>query len=288
MFLPDFILETRKNQCWNVTGLDNIDKCLDKVHYKNYPHQITYKYNSRGFRDQEWPESLDELQNSVWCIGDSFTVGIGSPLAHTWVNVLQSRLNQRCINVSLDGASNKWIARKTIDVLNIVRPKLIVIQWSYTHRDELPNALLSDEERRLMCGVITDINQLKINNIKLINQVELHKKECKIIHSFIPDSALLEYHHNENIWPVIKADSWPQLPTSLHEFNSLPANVIDELKTFNVYDVMFSYYQVVDSIIHIPEIMRIDLARDGLHYDILTATNFVDQVEDLSSDLLLS
>lgn len=281
MFLPEFMLETRKNQCWDVSGIDHIDRCFDKLHYRKYPHQITYKHNSRGFRDQEWPDSFNELQNSVWCIGDSFTVGLGNPLSHTWVNVLQSRLNQRCINVSLDGASNKWIARKAIDVLNVVTPKLMVIQWSYIQRDELPDTLLSDEKRRVMCGVITDINQLKINNIKLIDQVELHKKECKIIHSFVPDSALLDYHHNESIWQAIKTDSWPQLPKSLTEFNSLPADIINELKTFSVYDVMFSYYQMADSIIHIPEIVRIDLARDGHHYDILTATNFVDQVEDL-------
>jgi hypothetical protein len=286
MFLPNFMLETRKNQYWTESGMDTIDQCLDKMHYKKYPHQIAYNYNLRGFRDQEWPESLDDLQNSVWCIGDSFTVGIGSPLAHTWVNILQSRLNQRCVNVSMDGASNKWIARKAIEILDAVNPKLMVIQWSYFQRDELPDTLLPDEERRLEANLTDSINQLKIDSVKLINQVELNKKQCKVIHSFIPNSMVLDYNHNESIWQVIKADSWPPLPRSLDEFNSLPANIVNELKTFDVYNVMFSYYQF-DSITHIPEIVQIDLARDGHHYDILTATNFVDQVEELISNLPL-
>jgi hypothetical protein len=31
---------------------------------------------------------------------------------------------------------------------------------------------------------------------------------------------------------------------------------------------------------YVPEIMRLDLARDAHHYDVITATNFVDQVEN--------
>ena len=91
MLLPDFILRSRQNELFTESGLDTLKDCLDNTHYKNYPHQIEYKYNSRGYRDAEWPNTITELQDAIWCFGDSFTVGIGSPLNHTWVNILQSK-----------------------------------------------------------------------------------------------------------------------------------------------------------------------------------------------------
>lgn len=283
--LPDFILPTRKNQSWDKSGSDHPDYCLDHLHFKNYPHAVTYNYNSRGFRDQEWPESGPELENSVWCIGDSFTVGIGSPLSHTWVNILQSRLGQRCINVSLDGASNAWIARKALQVLDVVQPRLMIIHWSYIQRSESADTALSDEQRRIKVSKINDINQLKLTGFELMQTVEAHKKQCNVIHSFVPDSNLLDHRHNQSIWSAIKDITWPQLPANLNEFNNLPSNIVDELKTFNVYHVLYAYYDLAHSTTWLPEIVPLDLARDGHHYDTVTATNFVDQLEDLISDL---
>ena len=68
MILPNFILHSRVNLQQDYSGIDRIDKCLDKKHFKNYPHTIKYVYNSRGFRDTEWPDSIKELQNAIWCV----------------------------------------------------------------------------------------------------------------------------------------------------------------------------------------------------------------------------
>ena len=285
MILPDFILQSRQNQTWSESGIDSLKECCNKEHFKSYPHQIEYKYNSRGFRDSEWPSTLEELQDSVWCIGDSFTVGIGCPLSHTWPNILQSKLNQRCINVSMDGASNNWIARKVIELLKIIKPKLIIIQWSYIHRDESNKSELSDEDRRIRIAENKNINELKIANFKLIQDIESQKDQCKIVHSFVPDSTFLDYVHNDSIWKSVRGNSWPPLPRTLNEFNCLDKNIVDELKNFNVYDVLYGYYQLIHRIMHVPDITRLDLARDGLHYDIITATNFIAQLESLIVDL---
>ena len=288
MILPEFILHTRKNCTWTNTGMDTLERCANKTYFKNYPYQIMYNYNSRGFRDAEWPDTIKELQNSVWCIGDSFTVGVGSPVTHTWRHILQSKLNKRCINISMDGASNTWIARKVIEILKIIKPKLIVIQWSYIHRDELNDSILSDEDRRMCILENNNINELKIANFKLIQNVESLKDQCKIIHSFIPDATLLDHAHNDDLWEAVKGNSWPVLPSTLDEFNCLDKNIVNELKDFNVYDVLYFYYQLTDRIMYVPEIVRLDLARDAHHYDVLTATNFVDQVENLISDLQIA
>jgi hypothetical protein len=286
MILPEFILTSRQHQIWTESGIDSISKCKDPVHFKNYPYKLEYHYNSRGFRDAEWPESLKELQDSIWCVGDSFTVGLGSPLTHTWPNILQSKTNKRCINVSMDGASNKWIARKVIEIINKIQPKIIVIQWSYIQRDELCDTTLTDEDRRAEMSEIACYNQLITNLYNTILSIELHKNKCNIIHSFIPSSNCGVDTHCADVWNELKGVDWPEMPKNYYEFNCLNKDIVKELTNFfNVYELFKSYYSIIDKIIYIPEIITLDLARDGYHYDKITATNFVAQLESLIVDL---
>ena len=288
MILPEFILTSRQNQIWTESGIDSFDKCLDKQHFKNYQHQITYNYNSRGFRDTEWPDNITELQDSVWCFGDSFTVGVGSPLTHTWVNLLQSKLNQRCINVSMDGASNKWIARKAIQVLKTIKPKIIVIQWSYPQRGESDDFSQTDEARRIDCWS-TNINQILEQNYELIIGVESNKNNCSIIHSSIPEVSQFCQEHIVSVWNQLKGTSWPELPKTLDEFYGLPGFVVNDLTNiFKIYKLFQLYYTSFENIIQTSEIITQDLARDGTHYDVLTATKFVVQLENLIADLRLT
>jgi len=168
MILEDFILSSRANQSgsgvpgWEYSGIDVSDPDYKSGHwagcaddyinsktFKEYPYKIHYTFNSRGYRDSEWPDSFEELSNSIWCLGDSFTVGLGSPYEHIWPQRLQKRLGKRTINVSMDGASNDWILRRTKRIVEEINPKFIVIMWSYFNRRESPNEDLSDEDRRL-------------------------------------------------------------------------------------------------------------------------------------------
>jgi hypothetical protein len=150
MILGDLILSSRSNQYWKYSGLDSFNECIDKKYFLKYPHEISYEYNSRGFRDSEWPDSLAELSECIWCIGDSFTVGLGQPYDHIWPQVLQRRSKRRTINISMDGASNDWILRRTQQIIDEINPKNIVLMWSYLHRRESEDTSLSDENRRLL------------------------------------------------------------------------------------------------------------------------------------------
>jgi hypothetical protein len=282
IILPDFLLKSRKNKLWYESGMDSSARCLNQDHFNKYPYHITYNYNSRGFRDSEWPEDIEELKKSIWCFGDSFTVGIGSPLNHTWVNILQDKQQQRCINISMDGASNYWIARKVITLLKTINPALIIIQWSYVTRNESPDTTQTDEARRIAWDN-TNYNQLIVNNINLIRKVEHHKKNCKIIHSFVPESGILS--DNNDIWKTVKGINWPKFPDTLAKFEQLDDSIVTELKDFNVYDLFLSYYYLTDNVIYLPEIKKLDYARDYHHYDVITATNFVDQLSNLIVDL---
>ena len=261
MLLPDFILSTRQNQLFTESGIDCLKECLDKTHFKNYPYQVQYQHNSRGYRDAEWPDSLTELQNATWCFGDSFTVGLGSPLNHTWVNILQSKSNQRCINVSMDGASNNWIARKILTLLEEINPKLIIIHWSYTHRNEKSNLAMSDENRRIWVdfnsladsGPLSEFNSF-INFINLVKQVEQKKQKTKIIHSFIPrffESSFIDHptqsqfsdHSIQTQWNNVRGPDWPNIPN-----NQLSPLIQQELKELGMYELIKQYCELLESL----------------------------------------
>ena len=235
--LPTFILSSYQNTETLYTGIDSPDRCLHKHHFKDYPYPISYKYNSRGFRDSEWPENLNEC---IWCIGDSFTSGVGQPYEHIWPQVLSNRLNVRTINVSMDGASNDWISRKLILVAETIKPKTIIVQWSYTNRREKPlnvGETLDDYDRRI--HFLSDSQSLDdaMHTIECIKNsiYACDKSNTVLINSFIPDF----------VDPEFKKEFW-------NEFDKLNTPVI--------------------------QYRPVDWARDRYHYDIKTSTIIVDKL----------
>jgi hypothetical protein len=213
-------------------------------------------------------------------------VGIGSPIEHTWPWLLQQHTGQQVVNVSMDGASNQWITRKVLDIIKYVTPKLIVIQCSYITRYEIDNPTLSDEDRRMQFDPdnFYGNNQLKLKFSNLIKQIELVKQKTKVIHSFIPE---FDYKFDPNVdWYRICDITWPRCPVSLEEFNALDSNIVDELvNNFRIYDTFKSHYDYIDQLYgntdYISEIQKLDYARDGHHYDLLTANKFAIDVRKL-------
>jgi hypothetical protein len=283
MILPDFVLHSRVNQCWEYTGMDSPDHCLDKTHFKQYPHIVNYQYNSRGFRDQDWPESIEELKNAIWCVGDSFTVGLGSPQEHTWPWILQKQTGLRTINVSIDGASNNWIARKVTAILQQIQPQHIVIHWSYFNRREHSDTTLNDEDRRVQY-LLTELELAdSLNNFQIcIEQVQHHKNQCQILHSLIPGSYPSSGTDElQQVWSTLAGSSWPQkAPVCIDD---IPTFVVEEIKTLHQkWSFISDHYYAksrLNDIMHNTDnlgwIEQLDFARDGHHYDLLTAKSLV-------------
>ena len=259
--LDDLYLNYKRNACFEYNGSDSFNRCFNKKLFQQYPWPIVYQYNSRGFRDQEWPTDLSDV---VWCLGDSFTVGLGSPLEHTWWKVLESSLGRRCVNVSMDGASNEWLARKALAILSELSPVDMVIMWSYTHRREnwndndLKQQLgivdIDDEDRRSHHNhydakfgeayKVPDIDQAIVkqdsaNFQHCVELVETNRSQSRIIHSFIPGFRWVDDKLVNDIanWP--KDRHW------------------------------------------IPEIKKLDLARDGFHFDIKTSRQVARSIVNL-------
>ena len=255
MILPDFVLTTRANQLWDYHGLDTEEFCLSKSYFENYPHEVSYKYNSRGFRDEEWLEDIEKLKKCIWCFGDSFTTGMGCPYDSIWVKSLEQQytkaisvtlnkdVNVRTINISMDGASNEWISRKVISIIKQISPKFVVIHWSYFDRREDPDTSLIDEDRRISLLSDGDYQDNKHhqdlhvnlkNTLKCIKKVENSNHSGTIIHSVICDEI--------NFYPYATS-------RSIH----------NSIKSICKNYIIFQE--------------KVDLARDGNHYGI--NTNFL-------------
>lgn len=242
--LADLQISERANVHSEFSGLDLLENALDKKHFARYPHVVEYQYNSRGFRDVEWPTDLHELQQAVWCVGDSFTAGIGVPFAHTWPQILQQRLGCRTINISLDGGSNNWIARRVVDIAQQVAPRAIVIHWSYDHRRE---AALEQVLKDLPPDV--NLTTLCLDSLRRLHHVELDTS------ADLANTQLCIDQVSELSVPVVHSFIPPPSHTNVvFDFKSQPC---------------------------VPEFKQIDWARDGHHYDIKTATRFVDQIVPL-------
>jgi hypothetical protein len=221
------------------SGLDCPQHAKDKEHFHRYKKFIIYIFNSLGYRDNEWPT---DLSNQIWGIGDSFTLGLGQPIEETWPKLVETKLEQRVINVSMNGASNDWIARRACYIINNFDPKAILIQWSYLHRREHPNSQLCDEDRRLqyVAKEIIDPNKDAndiANFFENLNSIKLIKKNTTVIHSFIP-----KFFDTSNVDQIIEFDK--RLEESQELFFKPPP--------------------------------QIDFSRDGHHYDINTATSYAD------------
>lgn len=245
MILPQMRIRSRQNEQSIYSGIDNPTECHDLAHFLNYPYPINYQYNSRGFRDQEWP---DDLTDCIWCIGDSFTAGVGVPYEHTWPQVLQKRTGCRTINVSLDGASNNWIARQVQTIKEILNPKHIIVHWSYSHRRE---------------------KELK-DVIEPLQQTYTNSKQQQDFNLWLEQYDLESMRRIQFIKSTVEEDL-----SNTQDCIRLAGNVIHSfIPEWHPVKLNLNF----GDLLVIPEFEVIDFARDKHHYDILTSQNFVGQI----------
>ena len=246
MILDELFLTTFTNIFSFSTGIDTKELCADKLHFVSYKKQVHYLYNSRGFRDDEWPNDINQIYDNAWCIGDSFTVGLGQPQEEIWPYLLKDSIPELVFNVSLNGASNDWISRKTNYIIHHAKPKYIFIQWSYLHRREHSDATRCDEDRRLhyIPKDIIDSNKDQRDYENFVKNLNSIKNHATIVHSFVPGFA-------DNV------DVENQIYSELEKRQLL-------------------YFKAV---------RPLDKSRDGHHYDIITAKKYVELYLDKIKNL---
>jgi hypothetical protein len=245
------------------TGIDHPEQCRDLQHFDSYAWPVDYCYNSRGFRDQEWPNNPAA---AIWCIGDSFTCGVGSTVQHTWPYVLSQTSDLRTINISMDGASNEWIARRCCDIYNELQPLNIVIMWSYLHRRE-STAGNTDINRRIY-HVKSTVTEDYENFIQCRQQVQDYCTNSNIVELVIPD---WQPTLTDSGWQKIRDAKWPQHAKQLTMADQHIIKELTELHGIDRYmllEQLQHQHRVLHNLIEVPQL---DLARDGHHFDRVTA-----------------
>jgi hypothetical protein len=305
-FMAKFVLPYYSNQLFNESGIDTWNQCLNKNHFLKFPWPVEYQYNSRGYRDQEWPSNLSELSDAIWCFGDSFTVGLGSPLTHTWVYVLSQKSCHRTINVSMDGASNNWIARKISELSYYLVPKTIVVHWSYVHRREAEEWKIIHQQQQII-DQQWQISYLAIKDPAWPNCKNLNDFfdlpdyiQQEIVNNHVLDDVIKNYittpleklNYNFDVERRIRYDQ--QLNDDLDFENTVKCiNIAENISKKHSINLIHSFipefakplvaqkiqnYLIENNINFIKQFERLDWARDHHHYDIKTSEYFVQQI----------
>lgn len=93
-----------------------------------------YTYNEFGYRG----DSFSKQGFKVMSIGCSHTEGIGlndwETYSHVFCSLLENSVN---INLGLGASSNDYIARSIINLFDLIKPDLVLIQYTYIHRREI-------------------------------------------------------------------------------------------------------------------------------------------------------
>jgi hypothetical protein len=286
MILPSFVLPSYFNLTATQTGMDNPKECINIDHYKSYPWPVVYEYNSRGYRDEEWPEDLD---NAIWCFGDSFTVGLGSPRSHTWAQQLQKQSGIRTINIGMNGASNNWIARKIHEFSEAnVCPRAVAVHWSYLHRRETASWALEpliDQHWQKFYNQIRDDSWPKCKHFQDFELLpNFIKQEITTQHLDLEREYWFRYDYEKTLDEErmlgFDVDATPEQDVDnlldairgveqlgLAVIHSFIPNYAPDYATQTQIEQYCSQqeYRVVT------DLRTLDQARDGYHYDILTA-----------------
>jgi hypothetical protein len=184
----------------------------------------------------------------------------------------------------MDGASNEWIARQACDAYDLAQPRNIVIMWSYLHRRENSNLDILDLDRRLHYVRSTmheDFENLSVCRKQVLN----HCADANPIELIIPNFGV---SFDTNTWSRLRDPSWPQLlPSTLTEFLDLSPEIVTELRTLHGIDIdqLVEFFtiqqQIPEFLAGIVRVGYLDRARDGHHFDRITAEWVAKQVQNL-------
>ena len=290
MILPNLILPIRANRYWEESGIDTLEKCHDKQRFLQYPDKIEYRYNSRGFRDAEWPNNL---QSAIWCIGDSFTAGIGTTYEHTWPQKLSTITGRRIVNVSMDGASNNWIAQRVLEISQHINPENIVIMWSYVERREKLIKEIANKILQKFYNDIKDSNWPACPDINEFNTLPIKiRQELASDHLISPHmriSSDLESIEIVNLDELRIVQVVEDISVHLDNFKNC-INLLKDVKSNLIYSFIPDFaeknhqLEYVDACYHnriIPLFDKLDLGRDGHHFDRMTSQWVAEQITPL-------
>jgi len=283
MILPTIIVPEKINAelqyLWPDTPEECVDKRhFDKNHFDSFPDSVSYQFNSRGFRDQEWPS---DLVNAVWFAGDSVVLGIGQALENTLPVQVQTATGRTTINLGIRGVSNHTTAYVAQQLLTEIEPVNLVVFWSFFQQRPIVNNydFLVEKSSDTICR--NDVENLSYFK-SLIDQLPKNTK-TNVIHVFCPDISMFTQETAQSIWNDIKDPSWPAEFTDL---DSLPLEIVKEIsyvhKVYDFFDTVTKWDKLKKSLGNVVDNIVIkDRARDGFHWGVQTHNEIVKEIVKL-------
>jgi len=129
---------------------------------------ITYKFNSYGFRSDEFSS-----EPNIVFLGCSHTVGIGLPLESTWPYLISNQLQLKRFNLGIGASSNDTAFRLALTWISKLKPKLVIFLSTDEYRLELhtENTIAdigpwSNNQGHFYKEWVTNCNNSKLNYLK--------------------------------------------------------------------------------------------------------------------------
>jgi len=126
-FTSPYIEYANKTLYWLPTDTkmlyrENVKNHKEKlIEYGWFDTEITYKFNSHGFRSDEFADSP-----TIMTIGCSNTCGIGLPFDHIWPSHVSANLKLHLANLAIGGRSNDTAFRLSYGWIDKIQPKIVV------------------------------------------------------------------------------------------------------------------------------------------------------------------
>jgi len=212
------------------------------------PEDFNYTFNRYGFRSVEF-EPSDKFK--ILVSGCSVTEGIGLPLDRVWPTLLGNMIpNSVVYNLGQGGHSNAYIARSIYKTIDILKPDLVAVLFTYGDRIEIFDNLTpwgkNNKSIRPYLGATDAANPLYPKHLLYHDNQQYESQKNKLFTELVCKNYGCPY-----IWldltddlPISKAECRP--PQIQHIKNFSLTNIPDELR-------------------NTPEYIKYFTARDGMH-----------------------
>ena len=286
MLLSNIVIPKLAHKKFKFYSPDTQSDCQDLKHFKKYPYDITYEFNSRGFRDNEWP---NDLANAIWCLGDSATVGVGAPMAHSWPSQLAILTGMPTINLGIRAIDNYTISDIAGEIITNLQPRNVLILWSFFERRPVSNIHTEIVDLSEQLVVENDLDHYDYFT-KCILNLKGKNSKTNIIHGLVPNSTDFIWNDEcviRRIWDDVKDPSWPEKIENIENIDTIDSRILDELNTVHhVYDRLkriSDWYKFKNEFMknEIGKFDQLDLARDGRHWDITTSKSIANKFKTL-------
>jgi hypothetical protein len=173
------------------------------------PDAITYKFNSEGFRCNEFDQSL-----GIITIGCSFTAGVGLPLDSIWPTMVGNELGLSVWNLGIGGASMDTCFRLLCNYIDRLNSQYVLLLTPPEQRFELhtPNTVHCFHPQQIIhpiqrwwyeCNSNGQLNFFK-NTLALQQLCQQHGKR------------LIIKNHGTALFGIPPRDKWPPARDMLH------------------------------------------------------------------------